>query len=385
MATQAEPLRILFIAPAPRAGTLQYTHNLANALARCGHQVQLATGVDFELADQPRQYRVLEVFDRFRPRPLRIMRLLWRYTTFRPHIVHLQGAQHPVVYIVLWALLRMLGAAQFVYTPQDVLPNALRPYHLRALRFLYARMQHVFVNARQNEALVIDNFHVARSRITVLPIADLTAFVREGVVAEYPKLPEDACLVLCFGLIEPRKGVGTLIAAAPLVLEQIPQARVLIVGQPLMDIAPFERQIAQAGLDERVRLVPGYASFAQMRGYFERARVVVLPYESGWNSGVLASAFGFGKPVVATRVGGLDEVVEDGQSGLLVPPRDPPALAHALVRVLRDDALYAHMIEQVRRVAASISWEQIAGASEGRYRAVLGVSDPASASATQTR
>ncbi len=381
----SQNLRILFIAPAPRAGTLQYTHNLAEALARRGHQVQLATGIGFELADQPRRYDVLEVFDRFRPRPLRLARFLWRYLTFRPHVVHLQGAQHPAFYIVLWALLRLLGSARFVYTPQDVLPNTLRPHHVRALRFLYARMKHVFLNARQNEALVVDNFHVPRDRITVLPIADLTAFVREGVAPERPHLPDGARVVLCFGLIEPRKGIGTLIAAAPLVVAQVPDAEILIVGKPLMDIAPFERQIAHAGLNARVKLMPGYATFAQMRGYFECARVVVLPYESGWNSGVLASAFGFGKPVVATRVGGFDEVVEDGQSGLLVAPGDPRALAEALVRVLRDDTLYAHMTGQVRRVAASISWDQVAHTTEACYETVLGVASTASGTAMQER
>lgn len=369
-----ETLCILFIAPAPRAGTMQYTHNLANALARRGHRVQLATGLGFELKDQPRLYEVIEAFDRFRPRPLRIACLLWSYLNFRPHIVHLQGAQHPAIYILLWAVLRLLGAARFVYTPHDVLPNTLRPYHIRALRFLYARMQHVFLNARQNEALVIDNFHVPRSCITVLPMADLTAFVRESVAPEHPRLPAGARLVLCFGLIEPRKGIGTLIAAAPQIVEQFPTALVMIVGKPLMDIAPLERDIAQAGLSEHVRLVPGYASFAQMRGYFERAHVIVLPYENGWNSGVLACAFGFGKPVVATRVGGFDEVVEDGQTGLLVPARDPAALAQAVVRVLSDDVLYAHMSREIQQVAASISWDQIAQASEDCYRTVLGAS-----------
>jgi glycosyltransferase involved in cell wall biosynthesis len=333
----------------------------------------LATGVGFELSDYPRNYEALEVFDRYRPRPLRLLKLFWKCLTFRPQIVHLQGAQHPALYILLWVMLRLLGRSHFVYTPQDVLPNSFRPYHIRAFRFLYARMQHVFLNAKQNEALVIENFGVPRERITVLPIADLTAFVREHVPAEEPPLPPGKKVVLCFGLIEPRKGIGTLISAAPEIVRQEPNTLILIVGKPLMDLAPLERQIAELELADHVRLVPHYVTFAQMAGYFTATKLVVLPYENGWNSGVLASAFGFGKPVVATRVGGFDEVIVEESTGLLVAPRDPAALAQALVRLLRDEALYARMVRNVQQTAGDISWEAIARTTETRYANILGM------------
>lgn len=368
-------LRILFIAPAPRAGTVQYTHNLANALVRRGHSVTLVTGIGFELAAYPKNYQVMEVFDRYRPRPLRLWRFLWHCLTFRPQVIHLQGAQHPALYIFLWALLRMLGRDCFVYTPQDVLPNSLRPYHIRAFHFLYARMRHVFLNARQNEPLVIEHFGVPHNRITVLPIADLTAFVRTHVTSEPPQIPADARVILCFGLIEPRKGIHTLLSAAPQVLREVPNALLLIVGKPLMDIAPLERQLAELGLQERVQLVPQYVTFAQMAGYFTAARLLVLPYESGWNSGVLASAFGFGKPVIATRVGGFDEVVDDEETGLLVPPKDPIALAQAIIRLLRDDVLYARMVANVQHAAGQISWEAIAQITDDRYVRVLRIGE----------
>ena len=373
MSISSDGLRILFIAPAPRAGTVQYTHNLANALVERGHRVTLVTGIGFELADYPRKYTALEVFDRYRPRPLRLCRFIWHCLTFRPEIIHLQGAQHPALYILLWAMLRLLGSASFVYTPQDVLPNSLRPYHIRAFRFLYARMRHVFLNAKQNEPLVIEHFAVPHDRITVLPIADLTAFVREHVAGEPPDIPAASRVVLCFGLIEPRKGIHTLLSAAPEVLRQVPDALLLIVGKPLMDIAPLQRQLTDLGLQERVRLVPQYVSFAQMAGYFTAARLLVLPYENGWNSGVLASAFGFGKPVIATRVGGFDEVVSDESTGLLVPPKDPAVLAQAIVRLLRDDVLYARMVVNVRQAAAEISWDAIARMTEARYADVVGI------------
>ncbi|MCC7252685.1 glycosyltransferase family 4 protein, partial [Hyphomicrobium sp.] len=121
------------------------------------------------------------------------------------------------------------------------------------------------------------------------------------------------------------------------------------------------------------RLVPLYVSFAQMAGYFSAAQLLVLPYEKGWTSGVRASAFGFGKPVIATRVGGFDEVVQDEVTGLLVPAKDPAALAQAIARLLIDEELYARMAENVQVAARNISWEAIARTTEARYEDVLGI------------
>jgi D-inositol-3-phosphate glycosyltransferase len=366
-ATVRDPLRILFIAPAPRAGTIQYTHNLANALAQRGHRVVLATGIGFELQQYPKRYEVREVFDRFTPHPIRLSRFFWEYVTLRPHIVHFQGAQSPLMYLVLWAILGLLRSTAFVYTPQDVLPNSLRGYHRAALRFLYAQMRHVYLNAKQNEALILEHFSVPSHRITVLPIADLTAFVREAGEEVDPLLPAGRKVVLCFGLIEPRKGIATLLDAAAEVVHQVPEALILIVGKPLMDLSSCEHTIRTKNLGDHIHLIPGYVSFAEMAGYFAAARFLVLPYESGWNSGVLASAFGFGKPVVATRVGGFDEVITHEVNGLLVPPKDPASLALALIRMLRDEGLYARMLEQVQQTAAGISWDTIAEKTEHTY------------------
>ncbi|MFO0775087.1 MAG: glycosyltransferase family 4 protein [Nitrospiraceae bacterium] len=375
-------LHILFIAPAPRAGTLQYTHNLADALARRGHRVTVATGIGFELHAYRKAYEVHEVFDGLRPRPWRLLGFFWRYVAHAPHIVHFQGAQSPLIYVILWALLRLIGSATFVYTPQDVLPNTTRRYHRTALRFLYTKMRHVYLNAKQNESLVVEHFHVPPHRITVLPIADLTAFVRDSGECTPPDLPPDRTVVLCFGLIEPRKGIDTLLAAVPDIIRQKPNALILIVGKPLMDVTPHQRLIAEQHLHDHVHLRPGYVDFGEMAGYFAAAHMLVLPYESGWNSGVLASAFGFGKPVVATRVGGFDEVIVDGDTGLLVPPRDPASLAHAIVRMLHDKPLYAHMIQRVRETATAISWDAIAERTERSY---MNVTESLSGAVSQTR
>ena len=364
-------MRILFIVSTPRAGTLQYTHNLANAMADRGHQVGLATSLDYEAKTLPKRYHPMEVFDRFRPRPIRIARFLRYVRSVRPQIIHFQGGQQPKAYLMLCRLLRAISDATLVYTPQEMLPFRMQEKDIATVSKLYAQMRHVFVNARQNMDIAVDTFGADPARTTVLPLADLGAATRELAAPEPPDIPADRKLALCFGLIEPRKGIGTLIDSFPAVLEREPSAYLAIVGKPMMDIAPYQQQIEQLGLTASARLVPDYVSFEAMAGYFERAELVVLPYEIGWNSGVLANAFGAGKPVVATDIGGFDEVVTDGANGLLVPPSDAPALADAMARMLGDEGFRATLAEGARKTADENSWSAIAAKTEQVYGQVL--------------
>jgi 2-deoxystreptamine N-acetyl-D-glucosaminyltransferase/2-deoxystreptamine glucosyltransferase len=104
-----------------------------------------------------------------------------------------------------------------------------------------------------------------------------------------------------------------------------------------------------------------------MNWLFRTAAAVILPYVSGWNSGVLASAFGYGCPVIATRVGGFDEVVEDGRTGLLVPPGDVTALAAAMDRVLGDPALAGSLAEGAQAAGRRASWSEVAAMTRAAY------------------
>ena len=364
-------LRILLIAPAGVGGTVQYTHNLANALTGMGHRVVLATAIGYELAPFPRRYEAIEVFDRFTPHLRPILKFLGAARRLRPDIIHFQGAQRPEFYLLLWLILKPLTGADFVWTPQDVLSNSQKPYHRRLLRFLYARMRHVFLNAKQNEAVVTELFGVAPERITILPIPDLVDFARRDLGRALPpelRLDMAAPMILCFGLIEERKGIGTLIEAFARLRDRGLYATLLIMGKALTDTSRFQTALAEQGLsDGPAQMIVRYARFEEMNAIFEHAHVVVLPYHSGWNSGVLASAYGYGKPVVATTVGGFDEVVRDGETGLLVAPKDAEALAGAMVRILSDPALYERLSEGAGKAGAEASWPGVAGMTTRAY------------------
>ncbi len=101
----------------------------------------------------------------------------------------------------------------------------------------------------------------------------------------------------------------------------------------------------------RFELYEGFVPGEMAAAFFQRSSIIALPYLSASTSGILTTAYAFGKPVVATSVGCLPEYVEEGVTGLLVPPADVEKLADAIVRLLSDDELRDRMGHETRRWA----------------------------------
>lgn len=124
-------------------------------------------------------------------------------------------------------------------------------------------------------------------------------------------------VMLFFGRISEYKGIGVLLQAFRLIAQQCPQARLILVGSG--DITKYRRQI-EAIPAHQIEIVNKWISDGEVYQYFSRASFVVLPYMDATQSGVIAIAYGFGLPVVASRVGGLVEQVKEGITGFLVEP-----------------------------------------------------------------
>jgi glycosyltransferase involved in cell wall biosynthesis len=173
-------------------------------------------------------------------------------------------------------------------------------------------------------------------------------------------------LVLCFGLIRPYKGIETLIHA----WREITGAQLWIVGRTMMDLAPL-RAAAPAG----VQFLPRFVSPDQERALFTRADIVVLPYENSDRfgfSGVLATALGYGRAIVASDIGGLAEVGADG-AAQLVPPGDSIALHEALAHLIADPGARASLAGAAARAAATTySWAAIAAQTRVLYDTIAG-------------
>ena len=164
--------------------------------------------------------------------------------------------------------------------------------------------------------------HPAEPR-AVLPDRD-TARGQLGV-------PLEANVFLFSGLLRPYKGWDILLDAFAALRRHIPSALLVLAGEPWGDARRLEAW-APAGVRLELRYLP-----EKERGlWFAAADAVVCPYRHATGSGIAADALAYGRPVIGTRVEGLEDVVEDGHSGLLVPPGDTAALTHAMALFVRE-------------------------------------------------
>jgi glycosyltransferase involved in cell wall biosynthesis len=164
-------------------------------------------------------------------------------------------------------------------------------------------------------------------------------------------------IVLFFGFVRPYKGLEYLIQALPLARREI-DVQLLVVGEFWVGAQFYRRYAREYGVEEAVVFVDRYIPNEELGPFFSLADVVALPYISATQSGVVQLAYGFGKPVITTRVGGLLEVVQDGYNGLVVPPQDEEMLAAAIVRYFNEGL--AQMMEQhiaAERGAGRFSWQ----------------------------
>jgi len=105
---------------------------------------------------------------------------------------------------------------------------------------------------------------------------------------------------------------------------------------------------------------------------FQRASIVILPYIDGSQSGVIPQAYAFRKPVVVTKVGSLPEIVDEGITGCIVPPRDTKKLAGAIIDLLKDDERRKKMGENGhKKTREDLAWKNIAPKTIEVYKKAL--------------
>jgi glycosyltransferase involved in cell wall biosynthesis len=190
-----------------------------------------------------------------------------------------------------------------------------------------------------SERVRVIHIGVAPPRVTAAP----------GSVRRELGLESDAPVVGCVARFGPQKDHATLLRAAQLVLQRVPDARFVLVGDGLLRL-PMEALAAELGVAERVRFTGVRFDAMNLLNACDVAALASSRQE-GCSNFLVESAL-LQKPIVATTVGGIPEAVRDGETGYLVPPENPEAMAQAMVRVLENPALARQL------GAAGATWAQ---------------------------
>lgn len=368
-------MKVVVVEFAGKGGMIHYVFQLCRAMAEAGADVTLITSTQFELASLPRNFDVQPTIELWDPktndagpilRRLRRVFRAFRYYAQWLRVIRLVGALKPDVVQV--------GDVPF---PLDLLPLRLlrrkaplfadichnvNPFDVaggfgrsRWKRFFYRRIYRlfdvVFVHFDRNAAEFAKSF---QSRRTVVvkhgneglfqelrsPAVDAAALRKRLGIGNEP-------VVLFFGTLSRYKGVDVLLAAFPRIHRET-GARLVLAGYPFhdFDVPAHQEQARRIGVGDFVTFVPEYVASEEIAAWMELADVIVFPYRDIYQSGAIHVAQTFGVPTVASAVGAMQDVVETGVSGLLVPPENADALAEAVVRLLKDRELAARLGER---------------------------------------
>lgn len=343
---------MLFIDRQPRGGIAACTWALAGSLQELGFDVTLVSPPREELPEVGAQVRVDEWLPGI-PKSNRRIAILSRLAVLFVVTVLavLRRAPSVVVLVIvdvgsmdgiIVRFLRFLRRRVVVLAHNVMRHDQTGPLDRRSTE-AFRRADHVVVLSHAEERRLIAQVPETRGTVEVIPHGEFHFLARERPDQTEARaelgIGGDSPVLLFFGRIQPYKGVELLLESLAILDERGDDLVCLIAGEA--EEATERRlhhKIADLHLTREVRVELGYIPHADVANYFRAADVVVLPYRSATQSGVILLAYGYGRPVVVTDVGGLAEYVDAGTTGEVATPGDPRSLADAITRIVGDRA-----------------------------------------------
>lgn len=349
-------MKVLYLTLENRGGMIHYASGLVNAISR-NQKVEsiLITG---DISDKIQiKIKTYKYSLKFLDTPFTLIHLFRVLIKFKPDIIHITSPHH-FIFILIFLKIKY----PLLQTLHDVVPHPGEKSLIRDLiiNTLIRSSTHIFVHGENLRIHLIQKGY-SRKRITVIPHGDYSFFT------EYNQNVNEENAILFFGRIYEYKGLKYLIESAPLITKQFPDVKIIIAGRG--DFSQYERLITNK---KNFEIINEFIPENRVSELFQKCKLVVLPYIEASQSGVIPIAYAFKKPVVATSVGAIPEIVEHGKTGFLVPPKDPEALAKAIIRLLKNDELRTEMGENAyKKMKEELSWDKIAEKTIETYNAVI--------------
>jgi len=348
-------MKVTYIVTQDRGGLLHYTSQLANAVSK--HAEVTIVGPK----KSPKHYfsnnvQIINILDcPIKKNMLRVFsfRNIKIINKIKPDVIHLT-MPHPITLLFVY-LSKLHQEYPILFTIHDPKPHVgmyLSEFAADLLNKVLIKPNKIIVHAAKHKDILIKRGFLAE-KIVIIPHGGYSFFTN---YIKKNSVETEKDTILFFGHIRKYKGLEYLIKAVPLISEEIPDLKIIIAGD-----GDFSRYLKLITDKSRFEIHNKFISNGMVSELFQRADLLVLPYIEATQSGPLHISCAFKKPVVATTVGAIPEVVEDGKTGLLVPPKNPEALADAIIKLLKDDNLRKEMGENAyRKMKEELSWDKIA-------------------------
>jgi len=382
----------------PNSDSLHYAYSLCQALSQENVNVELVTKYDYEWMGKKKDFSVKNMFFKIstwliyefaffnHQRSRQVMKGLEYVVDYlffirhclgtKPDIIHFQWFLIPLADAIYLKVLKRLGF-RIVYTAHNILPHEETKNDKKKYERVYNTVDRIIMHSHNNKVELLDLLTVESSKIKIIPHGGYDDFkIIERMSKEDARnrlnMSKAGETILFFGIIREYKGLQYLIKSLKIVKEKFPQVKLVIAGKPAVDFWKHFKLIDDLSLGESISLHLQFIPTKDVPLYFYASDLVVLPYIKTYQSGIVFMAYTFKRPVVVTKTGGLPEVVEDGKSGYVVPPRDENLLAEAIIKILKNKKLAKRMGDYGAQIAKTKhSWSLIAERTMRLYQNLL--------------
>ncbi|UNQ73157.1 glycosyltransferase family 4 protein [Infirmifilum sp. NZ] len=341
-------VKIVVVTPFPFIAT-----EIGNKLARRGLSVLVITSSkikEYKEAEFEKEVRVIFLG---RNMMLDLVKALVALFSFKPHII-LMYSGGGVLGLLMFPLVRICQIFYGVYTvsyvmepiPRIGIKNPLIAWIETVLEVKFANL--IITDAEKLKRLLLRFHKISPSKVAVFTNEwDAPYFYRYKVKEEGEKK-----WILFFGTVQEYKGLEYLIRAEPLITEKYPEVKIVIAG------SGQEKYYSMIRDRSKYILLNKFISYKLGACLFQKSMIIVLPYTMGTVSGIIPVAYAFKKPIIATRVGSFDEVIEHGKTGILIPPQNPKALAEAVIMLLENTEMRKKLGEAgFSKLKSEMSWD----------------------------
>lgn len=263
-------------------------------------------------------------------------------------------------YLVIIEIFKLFAKAKILFICHNVLPHEKLPLDRWLTKAILRKGDCHLVQSLEDEEKLLSI--VPNAKYKKVPHPSYSIFKSENVSKKEARarlgIEDTEKLLLFFGFIREYKGLIYLIKALPQIKEKYPRVKLLVAGEFFHDKDFYFEEIEKLHLQGNIDIYDQYIPDQEVGIYFSATDLVVLPYVTATQSGVVQIAYGFNKPVVVTSVGGLPEVVEHNRTGYVVPPQDPQQIAIAVIDFYKGEkeaVFAANICNQQER----FSWDRL--------------------------
>ena len=289
--------------------------------------------------------------------PFNWIKVAGRIKKQKPGLIILQW-WHPYFAPCFWSICKLLRREKILFVCHNVFPHERFPLDRLLTKWTLGCGRYFITQSKMDARDLLSVKHDAVYRVTPHPTYGM--FCRQGMsmqkAREQLQIDQGQRVLLFFGFVRKYKGLQYLLEAMKLLKERDFKVQLWVVGDFGEDKDEYVEQIRTFEIGDQVQMVQGYVPDDEVEKYFAASDLVVLPYLSATQSGIVQIAFGFEKPVLVTEVGGLPDVVTNGKTGYVVEPRSAEMIAEAIMDYYINNRREA-FVSQIEKEKDRFSWK----------------------------